>query len=286
MFTLPNRKVEVKFIPRDRGIATGVSKNHVISGGMLDNSIKRYVAPLQRNGNIKNVLTSEEKEYLEKETGLNLSVYNEEFWISRSVPLFKKEGSNILDLSDPKDYISYKILLANDKEIAKSWAERNNSLSYLFAITDENQELDERKTKRDVLKEAMRKYFEIEHNREILFALARIMENNKRLSDDTSINFLQDIVEERMKESPKTFLQLVNDPKLITKAMILKAVNLGVVVVNNHQYETAEGMRLCEQGDVATLETAAEFLLDINNREIHDLIEGKINSKLKSKRSK
>lgn len=286
MFVLPNKKIEVKFIPRDRGIATGVAKNHVMSGGMLNHSVKRFSAPLQRNGSIKNVLSAEEKEYLEKETELKLSVYNEDFWVNRNVALTKEDNSNIFDLSDPSDYISYKILLANNKTIAPTWGDRNKSLTYIFAITDDTQELVERKSKRDVLKEAMRKYFEIENNKELLFGIARMYDNHKKLSEDTSIEFLQDIVEERMKQSPKSFLSIVGDGSLSMKALILKGVASGVLNHINKQYETAEGIRLCEGGDVATLNTAAEYLSDNANRELYELIEGKINMKIKAKRSK
>jgi len=90
-------------------MAAHVDENHVISGGMLSGSRKKFCAPLQKNGNIANILTAEEKEFLEKETGLNLSVYGE-FWQTFYVSLFKDDANNRFDMSNPMDYISIRIL--------------------------------------------------------------------------------------------------------------------------------------------------------------------------------
>ena len=76
-FTLPNKTVKVKYIKRKKGMASNVSEDHVISGGMLSGSVKRYCTPLMRNGSLANVLNSSEKEELEKLTGLNLSIYSD-----------------------------------------------------------------------------------------------------------------------------------------------------------------------------------------------------------------
>ena len=64
-FTLPDETVIVKYINRRRGMAANVESNHVISGGMLTNAVRKFAAPIQRNGSIKNVLTNEEKEFFD-----------------------------------------------------------------------------------------------------------------------------------------------------------------------------------------------------------------------------
>ena len=73
VFTLPKEVITVKYIKRKKGMASNVNDEHIISGGMLSGSVKRFQAPLLRNGSIKNVLSNEEKECIEKLTGLNLS---------------------------------------------------------------------------------------------------------------------------------------------------------------------------------------------------------------------
>jgi len=56
-FKLPKRRVVVKYIKRKRGMAAGehITEDHVISGGMLTNSTRKFQAPLLRNGSIANV---------------------------------------------------------------------------------------------------------------------------------------------------------------------------------------------------------------------------------------
>jgi len=110
-FTLPSDVITVKYIKRKKGMASNVGDDHVISGGMLSGSIKKFQAPLLKNGSIANVLTREEKVYLEEATGLDLSVYGD-FWTTHYVTLFKDD--NLFDLSNPMDYISYKIMSSQE----------------------------------------------------------------------------------------------------------------------------------------------------------------------------
>ena len=116
-FTLPNEIVVIRYINRNRGMAANVDKNHVISGGLMSKAVRKFCTPLMRNGSIANILTADEKEYLESITGLNLSVYGD-FWNNFRVALHKEDANNRLDLSNPMDYISYKILLIGSITIA------------------------------------------------------------------------------------------------------------------------------------------------------------------------
>jgi hypothetical protein len=50
---------------------------NVISGGLLSNAVRKFSAPLQRNGSIKTVLTNEENHFCENATGLDLSIYGD-----------------------------------------------------------------------------------------------------------------------------------------------------------------------------------------------------------------
>ena len=83
-------------------MASNVGDDHVISGGMLNGSVKKFQAPLLKNNSIANVLTKEEKDHLESLTGLDLSVYGD-FWYDHQVSLYKDD--NLLNLSNPIDYI-------------------------------------------------------------------------------------------------------------------------------------------------------------------------------------
>ena len=118
---LTSEKVYVKFYRRKKGNSTIDNPKHVANGGMLETATKTLVVPRLRNGLMKNILTDDEKDFLEDVLRLSegaLSIYNKDYWGKRKV-LLKKEN-NVFDLSDPDQYIDYKILMANDNLIAPS----------------------------------------------------------------------------------------------------------------------------------------------------------------------
>lgn len=274
-FTLPNEKVIVKFIRRNRGMAANVDKNHVISGGMLVNSTKKFQAPLQRNGSIANVLTEDEKQYLEEVTGLNLSVYGD-FWKRHFVTLVKEDAGNVFDLSNPLDYISYAILRSLHKhEIAPSWADRNKNLTYQFAITREHEEMLESKNKYDSKKEAFKMYGKIEDNKNMLLGVLKLL-SNKPISKDSKLEWLQHEVENFVDKEPLKFTKLLKDSSLETKLLINEALEKQVIVKKANKYSTADGLDLCNAGEIATFENAVAYLEEPINQEVRSIIEAKV----------
>lgn len=283
-FTLPNEVVIVKYIKRKKGMASGshIGEDHVISGGMLEGSIKKFQAPLLKNGSIANVLTNEEKVFLEKVTGLDLSVYKD-FWYDHFVTLFKQD--NRFDLSNPMDYISYKVLLANKNEIAPSWSERNKKLTYDFAITKENDELNEDKKSFDSKLEAYKLYGKIEDDQDKLIGVLNIL-TNKPIASDTSLKWLQLEVQKILDKKPESFLNAVNDTALETKILLNKATINGYVKIKGNKYSTEDGLDLCENGQIATFENAVKYLNNPKHQDVRDLIEAKISHNSKDKKSK
>ena len=115
---LRNERVIVRYIPKEGGLVS--NPKHILYGGMAENAIKYFTIPQLESGRLVNVLTDDEKEFLEYVMGLEynaLSIYKKEnnYWSNRQVRLLKQD--NILDLSDPEQYIKYKILLANKEDI-------------------------------------------------------------------------------------------------------------------------------------------------------------------------
>lgn len=276
-FTLPNEVVIVKYIKRKKGMASGshVTEDHVISGGMLEGSIRKFQAPLLKNGSIANVLTNEEKNYLEQVTGLDLSVYKD-FWYDHFVTLFKQD--NRLDLSNPMDYISYKILLANKNEIASSWSDRNKKLTFDFVIVKDEEELIENKSSFDNKKEAFKLYGKIEDDKDKLIGVLSIL-SNKPISEDSGIKWLQLEVEKIIDKKPETFITAIKDSNLETRLLLNKAILKGYVKVNGNKYSTEDGLDLCENSQVPTLENAIKYLNNPKHQDVRDIIEAKITQK-------
>lgn len=274
-FKLPDKKIVVKFIPRATSLAPDADKNHIAYGGMLAGSTQRFYAPLQKNGSIKNVLTNDEKEYLEEITGLKLSIYGD-YWKEKHVLLHKDDTGNILHLENPEDYISYKILLAyGKKSIAPRWADRNKLIDYKFAITEENEVTEVNNKTFNIKKEAFKTYGKYENNYNVLLSVLRLLEN-KPISENTSISVLQRKISEYVDNEPAKFLSVALDANFETKALLNDAVAKGIVNKTGNRYVTADGLELCEVGEVPLFTNAVTFLDAPKNQDIRSIIEAKL----------
>lgn len=271
-FTLPESTITVKYIKRKKGMASNVSDDHVISGGMLSGSVKKFPAPLLKNGSIANVLTKDEKIYLEDVTGLDLSVYGE-FWTNHYVSLFKDD--NTFDLSNPMDYISYKILLFCKDDVAHSWKERNLRQTYQFVITSGEEEMTEKKVGFDNKKEAFKIYGKIEDDKDKLIGILTLL-TNKPISKETSLKWLQTKVEEFIDTKPESFVTLIKDKSLETKLLINQALDKGIIVKNSNKYSTVDGLDLCENSQIPTFENAVAYLDNVKHQDVRSLVEAKI----------
>jgi hypothetical protein len=230
---------------------------------------------LQRNGSIKNVLSEEEKEHLEKLTGLNLSVYGD-FWRDFRVSLHKEDAHNRFDLSNPMDYISVKLLESLKHDVAKNWADRFKDQSYQFAIARENEEMLESKGKYDSKKEAYKLYGKIEEDKDQLIGVLKLL-TNKPISKDSTLDWIQHKVEEFIDTMPTLFVNAMKDKTLYTKLLLNQAVEAGVVVQKSNRYSTIDGLDLCNAGEVATFDNAIAYLDNPKNQEVRSIIEAKIN---------
>ena len=275
-FTLPKDRVIVKFLPRKKGMAAEVPEDHVISGNMMDNTVKRFFAPLKRTGGIANVLTNEEKAILERLTNLNLSVYSD-FWTEFSVRLYKEEAKNVFELSDPMGYISVKLLEACADDIAPTWAERNDKTTYQFAITKEGEVYDEKKQHLDVKKEAFKAYGRIEHDRSRLLMVLKLL-TNKPISEDSKIDWIQGQVEEYVDRQPSKFLEIVDNPSFDTMALVQRGIEAKVIIKKGNKYTTIDGLELADDGKPPIYENVIRFLESDRNQDIRSLLEARIDS--------
>lgn len=274
-FTLPNETVTIKYIKKKSGMAAHVDDNHVISGGMLEDSKRNYTVPMLRSGALANVLTNEEKEGLENIlNGVNLSIYSD-FWKDYYVSLGK--NNNYLNLNDPYDYISYKILLSLKNSVAPNWASRKVKTSYEYVIVADGDEFKETKKKYDAKKTAFKLYGKIEDDKEMLIGLLKLL-TNKPISRDSKLDWIQGQIEEIIDNSPSRFADLVKDSSLETKLLINTGVELGVINKESNKYITADGLPLGGVDEIPTFVNAVKYLDAPKNTEVRTLIEAKINN--------
>lgn len=274
-FKLPvGETVTVKFIKRSKGLAATVDDNHVISGGLLEGASRRFCVAPRRGGGLKNVLTSEEKDFFEGENGpyrgQDLSVYSK-FWDDFYVKLGKTD--TVLRLDNPIEYLKYKVLLGWDDVVAPSLEEykRIGKLTYQFMVIKDGEERKDTDKKLSSIKSAWKAYNKIESNRSILISVISLIEG-KKLSDNSDLDYIQGEVERIVDTRPADFVNLINDNNFEVKSLIALAEHAGVIIKKSGKYESIDGLKLAERDQNATLENTVKFLNSPKNQEVKDLI--------------
>lgn len=276
---LRNEKIIVRFVPKKTDNI--VDKRHVAYGGMMDNSVRVFVPPMLSSGSYKNCLTDNEKSYLEDVMGLDynaLSVHKKDnnFWDSFSVRLYKQD--NILDLSDPNDYIKYKVLLANKDLIAPNIKTLKESpkATYQYVIMEEGEE---NVNLKNTVNTVMRCYEELGRIKDDFDTMRCVIEtlDGRSVAANTKIEFLQNKAHELIGVDSKMFLNIVTDPLLNTKVLIKKAIEAGVISKRGDYYYLREdGSPLCGNNEDPTITVAAKYLSLPKNQELKFAIEAKV----------
>lgn len=285
---LRNERVIVRYINRQQGIRIDNPK-HIAYGGMIKGARKKFCVPMLESGVLVNVLTDDEKNYLEYIMGLEpnaMSIYkkpaSQNFWSTANpdgisqVTLTK--GDNILDLSNPTDYIKYKILLANKTKIAKSLQAYEDSpmVTYQFVIVGEG---DETKHNLEGMNVTMRCYMlfgQISKDTLKLRTIVEILEG-KPLDPYCTVDFLQSRHNELIQQNPKMYEKIVNDPLLDAKCLLKKAIEVGIVANRgNYLYLRDSNTPLCDNGQEPTLNIAAGYITNPKYQDIKYSIEAKI----------
>jgi hypothetical protein len=266
---LRNERVIVRHINR----ATNLVQNpkHVLYGGMAENSIRTYVVPRLSSGIFVNVLTDNEKAYLEQIMQLEynaLSIYKkvDNFWddsteggISR-VRLTKQD--TILDLSNPEDYIRYKILLANKDFIAPSPQALQDypKASYEYVLIAEGEDVKAAQKNMSTTMMCYKEFGKIENDINTLRVIVETLDG-RPTAPNAKLEFLQTKVNDLIQGDSKMFLKVITDEYLPTKVLIKQAIESGVISKRgNYLYLRSDNTPLCEGNEEPTLNFAAKYL--------------------------
>lgn len=276
---LRNERIIVRFVPKESGIVR--DPKHILYGGMAEGAVKWFTVPKLSSGMFVNVLTDKEKSFLEDIMGLEfnaLSIYKkvDNFWENAMVRLIK--GDNFLNLSDPDDYIKYKILLANKAYIAPSLQELQDypKATYQFVIIQEGEEV--KNAKKD-MNFTMQSYMEFGKIQDDTLILRTIIEtiDGRPTSKNSKLEFLQEKVNNLIKADAKLFLRVATDPLLPTKSLIKKAIEEGVISNRGGMlYLKSDGTPLCGDNEEPTLNMAAKYLNLPKNQDLKFSIEAKV----------
>ena len=271
---LRNEKITVKYILNEK---TGITdRNHPFFGGLAQGAVINFVVPMLRNGSLKNPLTKAEKKYLEYIMGLDdnaLSVHKVEdnYWDNYQVRLSKDDY--ILDLSTPKGYIDYKVLLANSDTVASSMDELNNNPkeTYRFVLVSDKEVYDTTSTKVKMKEACMEAYFKIKDDFDSLRCIIQTV-TGRPVDAKTDINFLKNKCVEQIEADPIRFSKVLTDKLLPYKVLLTKAVD-AKLVTKRGTWHLYNGQVMSDGNDEPTFSVAARFLANPRNQEIKFSIE-------------
>ena len=275
---LRRETVTVRLVPKNGKIT---DPHHVLYGGMAEAAVVTITVPvIGSTGNYKNVLTNDEKTFFEKLFGQNLSVHNkvDNYWDNYSVALGKED--TILDLSNPDDYIKYKVLLANTNLICpslKALSERPLS-TYRFVIVEDGTEMSMATDKRKLKVECYKLAGKIENDYDTLKTVVEMLER-RPLASDTDINFLANKLDELIDTSHKEVYKVLTDPTIPTRVLIGKALAKGFIIKMGDFYYLKSGKNkspMCDEGKDPTLQYAINFLNNPKNQEIKFGLEAQV----------
>lgn len=274
---LRNERIFVRFIPKN----TGLEKRHAMWGGRAEGVSDSFVVPILRStGNYKNILTNEEKEFLEEALGLDfnaLSVYKKEnnYWDNYRVLIPNAKEGLHLNLMDPEDYIKYKVLLANTDLIAPSVKDRIDrpKQTYKYELVREGEEASIESAKMDSMMQSYKEFGKIDGDLDTMRVLAEILDSRPYAANSPA-EFLRTRINALIQADPKGFLNQVTDPLLHTKVLIRRGTELGTILKRgDYYYLKADNSPLCESGEDPTLTVAARFLNLSAHQDIKFLLE-------------
>ena len=276
---LRNERVIVRYVPKESGIVT--NPKHILYGGMAENAVKYFTVPQLESGKLVNILTDDEKEFLEDIMGLEfnaLSIYKKEnnYWSNKQVRLLKQD--NILDLSDPEQYIKYKILLANKDEIAPSLQALQDmpKATYKYVIIKEGEETSNARQEMSATMQAYMEYGKYEKDADTLRTIIETIDG-RPLALNTKIEFLQTKINKLIQADAKLFLKVITDPLLSTKVLIKRAVEGGLIANRGgFFYLREDNSPLCSNKEDPTFNMAAKFLSSPKNQTIKFSLEAKL----------
>lgn len=274
-FKLPNKKVIIKPIFKSTYMVPDTS--HVASflapGAFNDFGLRQL-----DNGNYVNPFTKEEKDFLEDSyaSGLSfeegeLSVYGrfgENYWDDFTIKLQKDPIT--LDLNNPMDYMKYKVLLTNTKEICPSYELIGTKATYKYYIEDEQALNVSESSAADTEERAWEIFGEAKGShtkmKDILYVYG------KGAADNSTDDFLKRQLRALIKQDPGRFVATCDDNAFDTKLLIQKALRTGALKKVGAVYFTEFDDRIAEG-----IRDTVDYLDDARNQEFRFNIEKKVN---------
>ena len=280
---LKKETVEVKFI---RSTSKMYSNESPLSGGLAETASITYTVP-RENGMIKQILTPDEIAFFENYFGLpegamNFNAITNNYWTTYNRGYINRvtldKNGKRLDLSNAKDYIEYKILLANTEYICPNQETLENfrKATYRFVLNNDNTVAMSAGKSADLKFELFEIYGKYKEDADMLRVICYLIEH-KKVSPKTKIELLKSKVVSMMENRAKDCYAVMSSKNLEQKKAILIGVEKGIISDRNgFYYYTENGQKLSDDYEEPNLNNAANYLADVANQELYFSISKKI----------
>ena len=280
---LKKETVEVKFI---RSTSKMYSNESPLSGGLAETASITYTVP-RENGMIKQILTPDEIAFFENYFGLpegamNFNAITNNYWTTYNRGYINRvtldKNGKRLDLSNAKDYIEYKILLANTEYICPNQETLENfrKATYRFVLNNDNTVAMSAGKSADLKFELFEIYGKYKEDADMLRVICYLIEH-KKVSPKTKIELLKSKVVSMMENRAKDCYAVMSSKNLEQKKAILIGVEKGIISDRNgFYYYTENGQKLSDEYEEPNLNNAANYLADVANQELYFSISKKI----------
>jgi hypothetical protein len=276
-FKLEEKKIQVHPVVKATGFIN--QKNHK-AAFLAPNAKNRFVTPIdKKTGKYKQILTLEEEKHLSEllYQDLSINVRVDNFWDNFTVELGK--NVEVKDLSEPIQFIEYKVLLVNKDYIAPDKKSSGNKTTYKYYINDLESEA-ATNTDKILLRERISDLFkELRKDRTKMIKLLEISGKkvSQTVSDSFLINEINNIYVENVPEyKQQTFVSMLTDGDFSIRALVQEAIQAGIIVKNKNKYSLQGGDVLAHSQDALV-----KFLKTKKNQETKLLIEEQIKEQIK-----
>ncbi len=296
-FTLPKKKITLKpVLDRTRGMIK--DPNHA-AAFLVGRSNRQVGLPrLERSHSLDFPLTDEEKAFFENKakSGLHFEVGD----LSPFTKIFKRDGSkggNLswwetkgakitlakdpinFDLSQPMDYLRYKILLKVKKWVARNPDELKYNPDALYVFEEIADTTRTKATKIAKKKAAYKALDSIDKNQGKMIDILTVL--GKRVAANQDLNFLQAAIGEIIEEDVDKFLNVYEDEYFDEKVLIGRLLRAKMIERKNSRYYLKDGSPMCERNEEAFIENACSFLRSNENTELRAKMESDLEKTLK-----
>jgi len=231
-FTLPNKTVMVMpIIRKGSWLPEGHDGEFMYTGTTL-----RLTVPIHGvTGQLIDPLTEEERIFFEQPSVLSmnpgdLSIYKkgrDNYWAKFEVKL-TKDGLE-LDLSNPIQYLQYKVLLVNTDLIAKSFEDRFAGGGKRFMLVDKDYEVKTKVDNANLMQSVWMEFGAIKNSTNKLRNVLKIC-TEKALSKNVKLEFLIAEVTKIIEEDPNKFISVITDDNFEMRSFIEDAIEVGAIV--------------------------------------------------------